>query len=179
MQKKSRFKKAPQLKAKLHHHRVNIWLGMSSCQKTNVVGSAGCSWSCVCRGDDRAAEPTQALLWEELAHSGLRCPKWNGPPRGPGLALKTAGGCRSPGRSLRVTSLCITVFWSYIFPDDLTYHGSVWDPCSSPVFSPHEALNSQMSRCPDCCLSSRPSLLNVSLYLHRCDEHGGWSKKTK
>lgn len=56
-------------------------------------------------GDDGAAEPTQAVLWEELAHPGLRRPQRDGSARGAGLALSTAGGRRRPGRGLNVTAL--------------------------------------------------------------------------
>lgn len=58
-------------------------------------------------GDDGAAEPPQAVLWAELAHPGLRRPQRDGSPRGAGLALQTAGGCRGPGRRLNVKRL----FW--------------------------------------------------------------------
>lgn len=68
---------------------------------------AGRSRRCVGGGDDRAAEPTQAVLREELAHSGLRRPQRDGAPRGVGLALQTAGGCGCPGCRLNITSLYI------------------------------------------------------------------------
>lgn len=68
---------------------------------------AGRSRRRVCGGDDGAAEPTQAVLWEELAHSGLRRPQRDGAPRGARLALQTAGGCWRPGRSLNIPSLYI------------------------------------------------------------------------
>ena len=70
---------------------------------------AGCSRCRVCGGDDGAAESTQAVLWEELAHSGLRRPQRDGSPRGAGLALQTAGGCWRPGCRLDVASLYIPV----------------------------------------------------------------------
>lgn len=70
---------------------------------------AGCSRRRVGGGDDGAAEPTQAVLWEELAHSGLRRPQRDGSPRGAGLAFQTAGGCWRPGRGLKVTALYIAI----------------------------------------------------------------------
>ena len=65
----------------------------------------GCSRRSLSGGDDGAAEPTQAVLWEELAHPGLRRPQRDGPPRGFGLALQAAGCCWGPGRSLTVSPL--------------------------------------------------------------------------
>lgn len=61
---------------------------------------AGRSWSRAGGGDDRTAEPAQAVLREELAHPGLRRPQRDGTPRGAGLALQAAGGGRGPGRGL-------------------------------------------------------------------------------
>lgn len=83
--------------------------GLARCQKytfcirsddCHVVCCAGRSWCRVRRGDDRAAEPTQAVLREELAHPGLRRPQRDGSPRGPGLAVQTAGGRWCPRRGL-------------------------------------------------------------------------------
>lgn len=55
--------------------------GVVGCERLRRVNSprgdslcAGRSRRRVCGGDDGAAEPSQAVLWEELAHSGLRRP---------------------------------------------------------------------------------------------------------